>query len=100
MTDIGCTIVQYRDALGIRTRGSHPQEIRIRLSDLGALIAEIIDAVPRDAEGTALIDQIITAARLRRPRDRTNAERQRRFRQRRRARQAGVRCGVTETTPA
>ena len=100
MTDTGFMMVQYHDALGIRIRGSYPQEIRVRLSDLPALIAEIVGALPRDAHGATLIDQIIAAARARRPRDRTNAERQRRFRQRRRARQRGAHSCVEETTPA
>jgi hypothetical protein len=55
------------------------------MSQISALVAELIKVVPRDAYGAALLDQIIAAARARRPRDRTNAERQRRFRQRRRA---------------
>jgi hypothetical protein len=85
MTDTGFMIMQYYDSLGIRTRGSYPQELRVHMSQISALIAELIKAVPRDASGAALLDQIIGAARARRPRDRTNAERQRRFRQRRRA---------------
>jgi len=85
MTDTAFVVVQYYDALGIRSRGSHSQEIRIRLADVSALVTHIIRALPRDAHGTAVIDQIIVAARARRPRDPTNAERQRRFRQRRRA---------------
>jgi hypothetical protein len=97
MTDIGFMIVQTYDALCIRVRGSQPQEIRVRLPDLAALIAEIIRAVPRDAHCAVVIEQIIAAARARRPRDRTNADRQRRFRQRRRARQGG---GAKETTSA
>ena len=99
MTDTGFMMVQYHDALGIRIRGSYPQEIRVRLSDLSSLIAEIIGAMPRNAHGAALINQIIAAARARCPRDQ-NAERQRRFRQRRRDRQRGAHRGVEETTPA
>jgi len=83
MTDTAFVIVQYYDALGIRTRGSHLQELRIRTSEISALVAKLIRLVPRDASGAALLDQIIAAARARRSRDRTNAERQRRFRQRR-----------------
>ena len=99
MTDTGFVILQYHDALGIRIRGAYPQEIRVRLSDVPALIAEIIRVVPRDAHGAALIDQIIAAARARRPRDHTNAERQRRFRQRQRARPRADSIGK-EITPA
>jgi hypothetical protein len=83
MTDTAFVIVRYYDALGIRTRGSYPQEIRIRMSEIPTLVTEIIKDVPRDAPGAALLDQIIAAARARRSRDPTNAERQRRFRQRR-----------------
>ena len=90
MTDTAFVIVQYYDALGIRTRGSHLQELRIRTSEISALVAKLIRLVPRDASGAALLDQIIAAARARRSRDRTNAERQRRFRQRRRAQRRNV----------
>ena len=100
MTDTAFVIVRYHDALGIRTRGSYPQEIRIRLSELPALVVEIIRAVPRDTHGATLLDQIIAAARARRPRDCTNAERQRRFRERRRAQQRGAHSSVKKTTPA
>jgi hypothetical protein len=100
MTDTAFVILQYYDALGIRTRGSYPQEIRIRLSEVPALVAEIIRRVPRDAHGAALIDQIIAAARARRPSDRANAERQRRFRQRRRAQQLRADRTGKEKIPA
>jgi hypothetical protein len=99
MTNTAFVVVHYYDTLGIRTRGSYPQEIRVRLSDLPSLIGEIIGAMPRNAHGTALINQIIAAARARRPRDCTNAERQRRFRQRRRARERRAHSSVEETTP-
>ncbi len=97
MTDNAFVIVQYYDALGIRTRGSYPQEIRIRLAEVPALVTEIIRVVPRDEHGTALVDQIITAARAHRPRDRTNAERQRRFR---RARKTASAVEAISTTKA
>jgi hypothetical protein len=100
MTDTGFTMVQYHDALGIRIRGAYQQEIRVRLSDLPALIAEIVGAVPRNSRGATLIDQIIAAARARRPRDHTNTQRQRRFRQRQRARPRAVHSSVKEITPA
>ena len=100
MTETAFIIVQYYDALGIRTRGSYPQELRIRMSEISALVAELIKVVPRDASGAALLDQIIAAARARRPRDRTNAERQRRFRERRHAQQPGAHSSVKKTTPA
>ena len=90
MTDTRFIMMQYCDALGIRTRGSYPQELRIRMSEISALVAELIKVVPRDASGAALLDQIISAACARRSRDRTNAERQRRFRQRRRAQRRNV----------
>ena len=48
----------------------------------------------------AVIDQIIAAARARRPRDRTNAERQRRFRQRRRVQHLGADSIGKESMPA
>jgi hypothetical protein len=99
MTDTAFAVVQYQDTLGIRTRRPHPQEIRVRPSDLPALIAEIIGAVPRDAQGATLIDQIIAAAE-RVVRAGRSAERQRQFRQRRRARQRGAHSSVKETTPA
>ena len=90
MTDTAFVTVQYYDALGIRTRGSYPPELRTRTSEISVLVAELIKVVPRDASGAALLDQIIAAARARRSRDRTNAERQRRFRQRRRAQRLNV----------
>ena len=72
MTNSPFVIVQYYGGgLGICTRGSYPQELRIRASDTSVLITKLIEFVPRDASGTALLDQIITAARARRPRDRT-----------------------------
>jgi hypothetical protein len=83
MTDGAFIIVNYYDALGIRTRGSYPQELRIRMSEIPALIRELIQVVPRDAPGAAILDQIIISARAQRSRDPTNVERQRRFRQRR-----------------
>ena len=98
MTETAFIIVQYYDALGIRTRGSYPQELR--MSEISALVAELIKVVPHDAFGAALLDQIIAAARARRPRDRTNAERQRRFRERRHAQQPGAHSSVKKTTPA
>jgi hypothetical protein len=66
----------------VRVRRPYSQEFKISLVDAPALIMAIINAAPRDAHGAALIDQIIVAIRAPRPRDRTNAERQRRFRQR------------------
>jgi hypothetical protein len=84
MTDSPFVIVQYYSGgLAICTRGSYPQELRIRASDISALITKLIEFVPRDAAGAAVIDQIIADASARRSRDPTNAERQRRFRQRR-----------------
>jgi hypothetical protein len=100
VTDSAFIITPYNDALGISSRGSYQQEIRIRLADLSALVTHIMKALPRDAHGAAVIDQIIVAARACRPRDRTNADRQRRFRQRRRAQQRGTHSSAKETTPA
>ena len=98
MTDTAFVIVECYDALIIRTRGSYPQEIRIRLGEVPALVTDIIRVLPRDEHG-AVIDQIIAAARARRPRDRTNAERQRRFRQRRRAQHVHAKTIGKESTP-
>ena len=53
------------------------------LAALPALVAEIVRVLPPNAHSAAVIDQIIAAARARRPRDRTNAERQRRLQRRR-----------------
>jgi hypothetical protein len=100
VTDSPFIITPYYDALGIRSRGSYQQEIRIGLADLSALVTDIMKALPRDAHGAAVIDQIIGAARASRPRDRTNAERQRRFRQRRRARRLNVCTVGKESAPA
>jgi hypothetical protein len=99
VTDTGFMIMQYYDSLGIRTRGSYPQELRIRMSQISALVAELIKVVPCDASGAALLDQIIAAARARRRHDRTNAERQRRFRQRRRAQRLNADKLSKESTP-
>jgi hypothetical protein len=100
MTDSPFVILRSYGALAIRTRGSYPQELRIRAPEISALIAELINVVPRDASGAALLDQIIAAARARRPHDRTNAERQRRFRQRRRAQHLRADRTGKESTPA
>jgi hypothetical protein len=81
MTDTGFVIVRYSEPPGIRTRRLCPQGIRVRLSDPAALVVEVIRAVPCDADSAAPIDQIIAPVRARRPHDRTNSERQRRFRQ-------------------
>jgi hypothetical protein len=99
MTDTAFVIVECYDALIIRTRGSYPQEIRIRLGEVPALVTDIIRVLPRDKHGAAVIDQVIAAARARRPRDRTNAERQRRFRQRRRAQHVHAKTIGKESTP-
>ncbi|MGO9363304.1 MAG: hypothetical protein ACLP02_07555 [Rhodomicrobium sp.] len=96
MTDI----LEYSGALRTRLRRPYSQEFQIRLPEVPALVAEIIRLVPRDAHGAAVIDQIIAAARARRPRDRTNAERQRRFRQRRRVQHLGADSIGKENTPA
>jgi hypothetical protein len=101
MNDCAPFTVQEGDGkLFIRCRRPYPQEFQVRLLEVPALVAEIVNALPGDVYGLALADQIVAAARARRPRDRTNAERQRRFRQRRRARQRGAHRGVEETTPA
>jgi hypothetical protein len=42
MTDTAFVIVECYDALIIRTRGSYPQEIRIRLGEVPALVTDII----------------------------------------------------------
>ena len=68
----------------ICVRRPHSQEFKISRADAPALIVAIINAVPRDAPGTSVLFQIIAVVRARRRRDRTNADRQRRFRQRRR----------------
>jgi hypothetical protein len=91
MTENAFVIVQYYDALGIRTRGSYLQEIRIRLAEVPALSPKSSGLSPRDPPGAMLVDQIIAAVRSRRPVDGTNAERQRRFRQRRPAQQLRLR---------
>ena len=67
----------------VRVRRPYSQEFKISLVDAPALIVAIINAVPRDAHAATVIDHIVAAARARRPRDPTNAERQRRFRKRR-----------------
>jgi len=101
MSDPALIVLQGCDGkLRIRRRQPSSQELQISLVEVLPLVTEIVKAVPRDAHGAALIEQIIAAARTHRPRDRTNAERQRRFRQRRRARQGGVCSGVREKTPA
>ncbi len=100
MTDTAFVIVQHCDTICIRSVGSYPQEIRVRLSDLTDFINKILSFVPRDAHGAVVFDQIIAAARAHRPRDRTNADRQRRFRQRCRARQREARSSVRGTAPA
>ena len=100
MTVIPIVILEQSGALRISVWRPYSQEIEIRLPDVPALISEIVKVVPRDEHGVALIDQIIAAARAHRRHDRTNAERQRRFRQRRRAQH--LRAGNTgkESTPA
>jgi hypothetical protein len=45
MTENAFVIVQYYDALGLRARGSYPQEIRVRLAEVPALVTEIIRVV-------------------------------------------------------
>jgi hypothetical protein len=79
----------------------HYSEFRIRdkisLADAPALIVAIINAVPRDAHGTSVLDQIFADVRAHRPRDRTNAERQRRFR---RARKTASALEAISTTKA
>ena len=85
MTGAARVILDRSGALRISVWRPYSQEVQIRLPDLPALIGEIVKVVPRDEHGVALIDQIIAAARAHRRHDRTNAERQRRFRQRRRA---------------
>ena len=100
MTGAARVILDRSGALRISVWRPYSQEVQIRLPDLPALIGEIIKVVPRDEHGVALIDQIIAAARAHRRHDRTNAERQRRFRQRRRTQH--LRAGNTgkESTPA
>jgi hypothetical protein len=86
--------------LHIRCRRPYPQEFQLRLLEVPVLVAEIVGVLPRDAHSIALIDQIMAAVRAHRPRDRTNAERQRRFRQRRRAEQLRASRTSKEGTPA
>ncbi len=83
MSDRTLIVLQIAMASFAFRAGNHP--LRNSKSALWrrALVIEIVKAVPRDVHGAALIDQIIAAARARRFRDPTNAERQRRFRQRR-----------------
>ena len=70
------------------------------LAALPALVAEIVRVLPPNAHSAAVIDQIIAAARARRPRDRTNAERQRRFLQRRRVQHLSADSIGKENAPA
>jgi hypothetical protein len=100
MTDGGFVIVQYDDAIGIQAQDFGPLELRVRLSEVPTFISQIIGAVSRDTKGGMLIDEIVAAARARRPSDRTNAERQRRFRQRRGTRQQRANRGSEEITPS
>ena len=100
MTHAPIVTLDHSGAVRIRLQRPHAQELQLSRLELPALVAEIVRVLPRDAYGIALIDQIVAAARTHRPRDRTNAERQRRFRQRRRARQRGAHRSVEETTPA
>jgi hypothetical protein len=74
---------EYGGKLCIRRRQPNSPEFQVSLLEVPALVIAIIKAVPRDAYGAALIEQIIATARAQRQRDRTNAERQRRFRERR-----------------
>jgi hypothetical protein len=99
MTATASVILEHSGALRIRVWRPYSREIQIQLPEVPALVAEIVKVVPRDAHGAALIDQIIAATRAHRPRDRTNAERQRRFRQRHRARRLHTESIGKESTP-
>jgi hypothetical protein len=83
----------------VRVRRPYSQEFKISLVDAPTVIMAIINAVPRDAHGAVLIDQIVAAVRARRPHDRTNTERQRRFRQRRRAQRLNADSIGKESVP-
>lgn len=100
MTDTPIISLNHNGAIAIRLQRPCSQEFQLSLLELPALVAEIARVLPRDAHGVALIDQIIAAARAHRPRDLTSAERQRRFRQRRRAQQPRTDRTGKESTPA
>ena len=85
MTHAPIVTLDHSGAVRIRLQRPHAQELQLGLLELPALVAEIVRVLPRDTHGIALIDQIVAAARAHRARDRTNAKRQRRFRQRHRA---------------
>ena len=100
MTHPPIVTLDHSGAIRIRLQRPHAQELQLRLLELPALVAEIVRVLPRDAYGIALIDLIVAAARGHRPRDRTNAERQRRFRQGRRAQRMRAETTGNERPPA
>jgi hypothetical protein len=100
VTDTPIITLNHNGAIAIRLQRPYSQEFQLSLLELPALVAEIARVLPRDAHGVALIDQIIAVARMHRPRDLTNAERQRRFRQRRRAQQLRADRTSKESSPA
>ena len=100
MTDTAFAVVQYQDTLGIRTRRPHPQEIRVRPSDLPARNRRNHRRCAPATRRAPLLSikssppPSASSARA------ESAERRRQFRQRRRARQRGAHSSVKETTPA
>jgi hypothetical protein len=98
VTDTPIVTLDHSGAVRIRLQRPYSQEFQLSLLELPALVAEI--AMLRNVHGVALIDQIIVAARAHRRCDRTNAERQRRFRQRRRAQQVRADRTGKEKMPA
>ena len=59
MTHNPFVIVQYYHGLGVRTRGPYPQEFGIETWQVSALVAALIEAVPRDASGVEQLDQLV-----------------------------------------
>ena len=100
MTDTPIVTLDHSGAVRVRLQRPYSQEFQLRLFELPPLLAEIVRLLPRNAHGVALIDQIIAAARAHRSQDRTNAERQRRFRHRRRAQQLRADRTGKEKAPA
>ena len=97
MTDTPIISLNHNGAIAIRLQRPCSQEFHLSLLESPALVAEIARVLPRNAHGVALI---IAAARAHRPRDLTSAERQRRFRHRRRVQQPRTDRTGKESTPA
>jgi hypothetical protein len=99
VTDKPIVTLDHSGAVRVRLQRPYSQEFQLRLFEVPALVAEIVTVLPRNTHSVNLIDQIVAAARAHRPRDRTNAERQRRFRQRRRAQRLNAASIGKESMP-